>query len=392
MTTLQKIKRLTWWNEIAKLKDILTDLLASSGGISEAPIDGIQYGRQDGNWTEITGGGGSQDLDQTLAIGNTTNQIIHFDDENPIPTKLDIGSNGISLQNYIESREGFINGSQIKFTGPNGELSTLNSDYLNMRGINLELNMAPDSFFIANVTTNKQLITLGSNNTNDKGQITFFNKEGGDVAGNIISINPSSTGDSNLLLPNITTGQTKTLATTDDITLQNAANNNNSINTIKFTSTSSGFSTLEANGLTTATDGSGIVLPRQVDGDGIQTLVTETSLTEALSNKLDKNSDVTSTPQLYAVRANGTQTMYNIYSLITDSVNGIPHSKAVYDFVNSRTVENTTTTALTSANLNTAYPTATLGFEVIAASITGGGLVYKKTSTGWVSYPIIIVV
>lgn len=32
MTTLQKIKNLTWWNEIAKLKIILTELLASSGG------------------------------------------------------------------------------------------------------------------------------------------------------------------------------------------------------------------------------------------------------------------------------------------------------------------------------------------------------------------------
>ena len=32
MTTLQKIKNLTWWNEISKLKSILTDLLANSGG------------------------------------------------------------------------------------------------------------------------------------------------------------------------------------------------------------------------------------------------------------------------------------------------------------------------------------------------------------------------
>lgn len=30
MTTLQKIKNLTWWNEIAKLKSILIDLLSSS--------------------------------------------------------------------------------------------------------------------------------------------------------------------------------------------------------------------------------------------------------------------------------------------------------------------------------------------------------------------------
>ena len=31
---------------------------SSGGGIPEAPIDGKQYGRQDANWTEVTGGGG----------------------------------------------------------------------------------------------------------------------------------------------------------------------------------------------------------------------------------------------------------------------------------------------------------------------------------------------
>ena len=31
---------------------------SSGGGIPEAPVDGKQYGRQDANWTEVTGGGG----------------------------------------------------------------------------------------------------------------------------------------------------------------------------------------------------------------------------------------------------------------------------------------------------------------------------------------------
>jgi hypothetical protein len=56
------------------------------------------------------------------------------------------------------------------------------------------------------------------------------------------------------------------------------------------------------------------------------------------------------------------------------------------DDILARTVENATTRALTSANLDAAYPTATLGFEVIAASIAGGGLIYEKTSTGWIQY------
>jgi hypothetical protein len=38
----------------------------------EAPIDGQIYGRKDAEWVEVTGGGGSQDLAQTLGNGNIT--------------------------------------------------------------------------------------------------------------------------------------------------------------------------------------------------------------------------------------------------------------------------------------------------------------------------------
>jgi lysophospholipase L1-like esterase len=44
---------------------------------------------------------------------------------------------------------------------------------------------------------------------------------------------------------------------------------------------------------------------------------------------------------------------------------------------------NTTTVALTSATLTSTYPTATIGFQVHALSITAGGMIYTKTSTGW---------
>jgi hypothetical protein len=57
------------------------------------------------------------------------------------------------------------------------------------------------------------------------------------------------------------------------------------------------------------------------------------------------------------------------------------------DFAN-----NATTLALSNADLNTAYPTAEQGFRVFALSIIAGSLVYTKTSTGWISTAVTIVV
>jgi hypothetical protein len=53
-----------------------------------------------------------------------------------------------------------------------------------------------------------------------------------------------------------------------------------------------------------------------------------------------------------------------------------------------KTVENFTPIDLTTADLNTAYPNAVLGFKVNASSIIGGGFIYEKTSTGWVQYTV----
>lgn len=50
--------------------------------------------------------------------------------------------------------------------------------------------------------------------------------------------------------------------------------------------------------------------------------------------------------------------------------------------------ENTTTTALSSTNLNDSYSTAKKGDTVICADISGGALEYVKTSTGWISRSI----
>lgn len=51
-------------------------------------------------------------------------------------------------------------------------------------------------------------------------------------------------------------------------------------------------------------------------------------------------------------------------------------------------IYNATTSELSAATLNTTYPSATVGFEVICNSITGNPLIYKKGSGGWYSIPL----
>ena len=55
-------------------------------------------------------------------------------------------------------------------------------------------------------------------------------------------------------------------------------------------------------------------------------------------------------------------------------------------------VSNATTVALTQANLDSAYPSATIGFRVYALSIIAGALIYNKTATGWYSQVATLVV
>ena len=55
------------------------------------------------------------------------------------------------------------------------------------------------------------------------------------------------------------------------------------------------------------------------------------------------------------------------------------------------TVNNTTTSALSLATLNSTYPVATfpVGTKVVCRSITAGGLLYLRiSSTAWVSYSV----
>lgn len=76
---------------------------------------------------------------------------------------------------------------------------------------------------------------------------------------------------------------------------------------------------------------------------------------------------------------------------MNSSSSSVPSSAAVINYIEARRIENSTTTALTSTDLNSVYSTASPGYRVIASSVSGGGLIYEKTSTGWIQYAVTIV-
>jgi hypothetical protein len=51
-------------------------------------------------------------------------------------------------------------------------------------------------------------------------------------------------------------------------------------------------------------------------------------------------------------------------------------------------VANNTTSELAIPTLNTTYPNAGIGFEVICENITGNPLIYKKGASSWYSIPL----
>lgn len=61
-------------------------------------------------------------------------------------------------------------------------------------------------------------------------------------------------------------------------------------------------------------------------------------------------------------------------------------------YVDNRTVINSTTTSLSKSQLNTSYPFANTGFKVQCLNIAQGALIYEKTSSGWVQYAVQVVV
>jgi len=69
---------------------------SSGGGIPEAPVDGKQYGRQDANWTEVTGGG-TLDIDALPALPTELEGTDLFVTERT-GTNYKVTADGLSLE------------------------------------------------------------------------------------------------------------------------------------------------------------------------------------------------------------------------------------------------------------------------------------------------------
>lgn len=78
----------------------------------------------------------------------------------------------------------------------------------------------------------------------------------------------------------------------------------------------------------------------------------------------------------------------SLYDIIIAQNLAIQSNRNLIDAVNNITQVNTTTTALTLAQLTAQYPTAIVGAKVKCENIILGKLMYEKTLTGWISYTI----
>jgi hypothetical protein len=98
------------------------------------------------------------------------------------------------------------------------------------------------------------------------------------------------------------------------------------------------------------------------------------------------------TPTNFLFQEDGINVVFSMSEPITSSANITFKPKtgvvAFEEDLENRTVINTTTLPLSANVLNSTYSNVTAGLEVIAASISGGGLIYKKTSTGWLQYSV----
>lgn len=76
---------------------------------------------------------------------------------------------------------------------------------------------------------------------------------------------------------------------------------------------------------------------------------------------------------------------------VTERKDSVNNAKTEYYSLNdlSGLVVNATTSALSLATLNSTYATNPIGARVVCGSITGGGLVYTKTTSNtWVSQAV----
>ena len=96
MTTQQEIDSLTWHNAINKLKSILKKLITKL--FTEAPIDGRQYARKDGEWDIVASGGGG--VQSVTGYG-----VVNSDPLNPIVDIINASAGGKGLMTSTDYKK-----------------------------------------------------------------------------------------------------------------------------------------------------------------------------------------------------------------------------------------------------------------------------------------------
>lgn len=94
--------------------------------------------------------------------------------------------------------------------------------------------------------------------------------------------------------------------------------------------------------------------------------------------------------RLQKMFANGNLLLQNGGTFIDDGQNRLQITGSI-KATGYYAATNSTTIALSLSTLNATYPTATIGFKVHCLSISGGGLIYEKTTAGWCSYTVSII-
>jgi hypothetical protein len=156
------------------------------------------------------------------------------------------------------------------------------------------------------------------------------------------------------LLPAKAVDGTYTLATTSDLTLDKIlANDNTAPGIINLDAGESGSTQYSAQGISSLAPTSW--------GGGSNYL--------ELANRAETG---TAVYKFYGYNPAGTYTIATVENLNTVNYSG-------------------TTTGHTSVELSTLYPAAKVGDRVQAILVTGGALVYEKSSTGWIKYSVTVV-
>jgi hypothetical protein len=74
--------------------------------------------------------------------------------------------------------------------------------------------------------------------------------------------------------------------------------------------------------------------------------------------------------------------------VVAETGNNVTYRSTIGGLRSQFAVANNTTSELAIPTLNTSYPNAGIGFEVICENITDNPLIYKKGASSWYSIPL----